>query len=299
MDWVLRESDEKLGRRLVLLALADYAQDDGTNAWPSIDSIAHKARVSRRQTLRCLRELEAAGSIEREGLTSAKTVLWRVVMKGDNMSPCQDVTGDKSVHEEPETDENVTQPVIEEPSSTPVVPTEDPVERIFDYWRKVMKHPGAQLDDGRRRTIEKALKIATPHECAQAIRGCSRSEFHRATGQYRGGTVYDKLSLILRNREQMESFMAMAPQTASPSASDPLDSSVDDAKIRVYKLDVLAAHDLAGSGEAQKKGDESEHELRKLGIRVVRDVPDQRPRFERSDEPRSDGVLEVDGDAEG
>jgi hypothetical protein len=45
---------------LVLLAIADFANDDGV-AWPGVDTLARKARISKRQTQYCLRNLTTAG----------------------------------------------------------------------------------------------------------------------------------------------------------------------------------------------------------------------------------------------
>lgn len=67
MSWVFRKSDAKLGDRLVLLILADKAEDDGDNARPSVPTIAKQACLSERQVQRCLRNLEAAGAIKKTG----------------------------------------------------------------------------------------------------------------------------------------------------------------------------------------------------------------------------------------
>lgn len=82
MSWVLRHSEETLGSRLVLLALADRASDDGTGAWPSVDTLARDARISRRSVQRCLRELEASGAIATTGTRDNGARIYRV-----NMSP--------------------------------------------------------------------------------------------------------------------------------------------------------------------------------------------------------------------
>ena len=50
---------------LLMLALADYANDDG-ECWPSIDGLARKARLSERGVQTALRRLEAAGWLEIE-----------------------------------------------------------------------------------------------------------------------------------------------------------------------------------------------------------------------------------------
>lgn len=82
MTWVLTHSDERLGRRLVLLVLADYAHDDGTRAFPSVDTMAEKARMSRSQVQRVLRQLVESGAITKTGTTGTGTVIYQVQMGG-------------------------------------------------------------------------------------------------------------------------------------------------------------------------------------------------------------------------
>lgn len=80
MSWVFKESKAKLGARCVLLALADYAHDDGSRAFPSIEVLSKKARLGERQTQRVLRDLERGGAIEFTGTTGAGTKIWKVLM---------------------------------------------------------------------------------------------------------------------------------------------------------------------------------------------------------------------------
>ncbi len=80
MSWVLRNSDARLGDRLVLLVLADHAKDDGTSAWPSVATIADEARLSRRGATYCLGNLERAGAIVKTGQSRHGTNVWTVVM---------------------------------------------------------------------------------------------------------------------------------------------------------------------------------------------------------------------------
>jgi hypothetical protein len=94
MSAVWRHTSTRLAGRLVLLALADYAHDDGSNAFPSVDSLARKAGVSTRQVQRALRDIEAAGEIERQGTHASGTTIWRITLpglgvtnrRGDNLS---------------------------------------------------------------------------------------------------------------------------------------------------------------------------------------------------------------------
>ena len=50
---------------LVLIALADYASDDTRECWPSISTVARRARCDRRTAQRTLKKLEARGLIDR------------------------------------------------------------------------------------------------------------------------------------------------------------------------------------------------------------------------------------------
>lgn len=69
ISWVLKHSEARLGDRLVLIVLADHASEDGTNAYPTLATIAQQARMSRRQVQRALRNLETQGLIKDRGRT--------------------------------------------------------------------------------------------------------------------------------------------------------------------------------------------------------------------------------------
>lgn len=64
MARVWAHSQRKDGELLVMLALADFANDAG-ECWPSIPILAAKARLTERQTRRVLSKLEEAGEIRR------------------------------------------------------------------------------------------------------------------------------------------------------------------------------------------------------------------------------------------
>ncbi len=64
MAQVFDESEVTGNDRLILLALADEADDDGTGCYPSQDRLSHKARVPKRTVQRCLERLAEAGDIE-------------------------------------------------------------------------------------------------------------------------------------------------------------------------------------------------------------------------------------------
>lgn len=64
MTHVWEHSPSTGSKRLVLLALADNANDDGY-CWPSLETIASKCRLTRRYTINLLDQLEADGEIRR------------------------------------------------------------------------------------------------------------------------------------------------------------------------------------------------------------------------------------------
>lgn len=53
--------------KLALLVYADHASDDGTNAWPSIATVARKVGVEPRSAKRLVRKLEALNLLEADG----------------------------------------------------------------------------------------------------------------------------------------------------------------------------------------------------------------------------------------
>jgi hypothetical protein len=66
MGWVWTHSKSRNGARLVLLAIADAASDDGTNAWPSIATLTRKANLSVRAVQTAVKELVLLGELKVE-----------------------------------------------------------------------------------------------------------------------------------------------------------------------------------------------------------------------------------------
>jgi Helix-turn-helix domain len=66
MQDVWQRSEQKGSALLLLLAIADHAHDDGAGAYPSVETLARKVRMSRRNTQLLIRHLEKAGEIQVE-----------------------------------------------------------------------------------------------------------------------------------------------------------------------------------------------------------------------------------------
>ena len=97
MTQVWEHSVHKGGPLLLLLAIADHAHDDGDGAYPSIQTLAHKTRLSERHTTRLLQELAGSGELvirEKEGprgvnvyrvtFSQSGAVLSGDILSGDN-----------------------------------------------------------------------------------------------------------------------------------------------------------------------------------------------------------------------
>ena len=61
--WVWEHSQTTGNDRLVMLALADEADDDGTNCYPSQDRLTEKTRIPKRTVQRCIDRCEQAGEV--------------------------------------------------------------------------------------------------------------------------------------------------------------------------------------------------------------------------------------------
>lgn len=77
---VFAGSSVKGSRRMVLLVLAEHADDNGSRAFPSVQTIARKAGLAERTVQYALRSLEDNGLIEREGFGPRGTISYRVLL---------------------------------------------------------------------------------------------------------------------------------------------------------------------------------------------------------------------------
>ena len=98
----------KSNQKLVMLALADHANDMGGRVFPSIERVAHKVCLSKRQVQRIMNDLRKEGLIHmthkasrhrpreyRIDLVKLKAIMveYEVPVRGDNMTPLNGQVG--------------------------------------------------------------------------------------------------------------------------------------------------------------------------------------------------------------
>ena len=140
---VVWELDLPPGEKLVLLALADQANDEGTHCWPSVATIAKRSGQNERTVRRALRNLETKGHLtcnERRGTSTNY-----VVHPGHHAPPVKlpprtkttqtpDTTPPHPGHHAPQT---INEPL--EPSDK-IVENDNPVlkpEHVMEKWNEL------------------------------------------------------------------------------------------------------------------------------------------------------------------
>jgi hypothetical protein len=215
---------------LVLLALADWANDDGA-CWPSIPTLAEKTRIDRRSVQRIIRRLQSEQLIEiEEGrgrgnqhrYTVQKATLRRLLdeRKGDfpDTQKATFPTEKAALRTEKATlvsPDPLEEPLVDPPrgQDTPLPPKGERrrgnyslrVSAVFQFWQRRLDHPQAKLDEKRARLIQARLRDYTIDDLKRAIEGCAASPFHM--GENDTGHVHDDISLICRDASHVEMFM--------------------------------------------------------------------------------------------
>ena len=132
IDAVWTHSRHRGGKLLLLLAIADFANDNGV-AWPSIATLAKKARMSDRNAQACLREMlddhDPELSIE-EGAGPHGTHLYHILLtQGEKSSGVKKVRGEKRHARGEKFDSQGVKPASPNPSLESVIiePSDDDV----------------------------------------------------------------------------------------------------------------------------------------------------------------------------
>jgi hypothetical protein len=223
--------------KIVLLALADNANDDGY-CYPSTTTVSKKCGMAERSVRRVLARLVEQGHLsinERRGRSSTYDVHPGPSVTPDRPSP---LTVSQDTPDRPSSPPRTVRPdtpdrgspiTIIEPS---IEPSREPknahsrlgpsVEAVFEHWKREWNHPGSRLDTKRRRRIEARLKDFSLEQLCRAISGFKNSPWHTGTDPKSQGTVYDSIECLLRDSSQVEKGIRMheappaAPEQLSP-----------------------------------------------------------------------------------
>ena len=230
--WVWDHSQSSGNDLLVLLAIADEADDDGTNAFPSIDRLTRKARINRATTMRVIKRLEDMGELlvtrpERHGRgrynVYAIPMRERSQIATSNNGPERSHIGRSDDEERSHIGRSIVRPdpltheLPIDPLKTSVAVNDDTddVRAVFDAWVQSTGKTRAVLDSKRRARIVGALKNFTVDELVDAVRGWRHSPHHRGENERR--TVYNDLDLLLRDAARIEKFRDLERGAAMPA----------------------------------------------------------------------------------
>lgn len=232
ISWVLKHSGATGSERLVLIALADKSEDDGSNCFPSVATLAQESRCSRRTVQSSLRKLEAAGRIRANGKGSKGQTNWTVVMQ-EGAQDSHPLNGGADHNEggrnlRPEGAQS-QRPNHPDPSIEPSSPPSD-VDLVWEHFVEVFNPRNAEADEGQRKIIRDALKVATVEECNRCIDACFASDFHQRRGSGKvAGRKHNRISDILKpkragqygsgytQRERIDFWLDRAEEKPSPA----------------------------------------------------------------------------------
>lgn len=193
LDAAFREARVNGTTKLVLLALADHANDDG-ECWPGMARVRAKAGLSTDAALRKqYRKLEDAGLLEREERFredgSQASNLYRLRLAPPFL---QD--------RPPRSHRTALEPSLEPEGS------KEPSYRCGEVWNHYLSafNPRRKEPDaGQQKIIEGALKVASVDELKQALDAAAASDWHQKRGAHstRAGKKHNTLTAILKPKQ--------------------------------------------------------------------------------------------------
>jgi len=134
-------------------------------------------------------------STERAVSTEEKVITEKELLSGSESEQKKIIC--ESVHNEDEV-------AVIEPKRLNKQKTE--IVEIFEFWKETLNHGKARFDKKREKVIVSALRCGySVADLKTAIVGCSKTPHNM--GMNDRNEVYDKLSLIFRDGEQIERFM--------------------------------------------------------------------------------------------
>lgn len=195
MTAVWEREDLSATHKLVLLALADWANDEGL-CWPSINRLAVKASLTTRGIQKSIRALEQMGFVRREEVVGKGNRYW-LVIPVNHVHPCTTFTPPlNDIHPTPEPrspntsitpqlNTNLNCASNDAPMQPDLIPDEEKitVQDVVDAWNdtadKIGKPKVQRISDGRKQVIRARIRQNTIDDFVTVFRNIERSDFLR------------------------------------------------------------------------------------------------------------------------
>ena len=103
--------------------------------------------------------------------------------------------------------------------------TDTKIKDLFSYWQEIHKHTKSKLDKKRKTILKNALNDYGFDDCKKAIKGIGYSSFHMGSNETK--TVYDSLSVIFKNADNVEKFTAMEKPEPTPVNKTAIQSEIN------------------------------------------------------------------------
>ncbi len=134
-------STHKGSELLLLLALADFAHDDGSGIFPSVETMKHKTRLAERSVRYILRTLEASHELVAEGKHHSGTTLYRIdvaQLTGAKIAPAKTAPRQITAKTGANDGKRAGQPTAPDPSVNHPEPSDDvnPLPRLLSAVRR-------------------------------------------------------------------------------------------------------------------------------------------------------------------
>lgn len=220
MSWAWKQTLPPT-EKFILIALCDHANDDDYTCWPSLNYLENKTGFSRPTIWKAIDRLVNNGFLARigyhgkSGSTLYEVKINATTILSEKQKPEKQhheySSGSSLPSQHTDIALELTQQVhYEGPSKIPKPKNEltEQIHHVFEFWKSVMDHPKAILDDKRLKIINKALKLGyTGKDLMEAIFGCTLSKHHM--GENDRQTIYDSIELIFRDAGHIDKFIKL------------------------------------------------------------------------------------------
>lgn len=208
--WAWRQPDLTPSERLVLVALADHASNDGA-CWPGLRGLAEKVDLTRRTVRRIVASLEERELLQREqrrdgdGRQTSNLIVLQMTDTPVASDRGEEVTDDRGGRS-PVTDH--------EPSGEPSIRTEqdEAVDGVWAYWLGARQPKVTKLSSGTRQLLGRALNVGfDAQDLCLAVDGLLASDWHREHGKLQLSTIFTTGPGTQSFEDRIQSFIDKAP----------------------------------------------------------------------------------------